>query len=149
MKKIFIDTSVLFSACSSKSGASARILQLCKQRKVQGYISQYVIIEIKRNVTEKLGQIEKQRLNSYMLQTHLSIVDNPTKEEILECEEIINKKDAPILACVLNDNIDVLITLNTRDFMKQKVKEFTALLKILTPRDFILLYEKRKQQEGH
>lgn len=137
MKKIFIDTSVLYSACESRTGASAKILQLSRQDKIQGYISKYVIDEIKRNVSMKLNQIGKQRLNFYMLQTHLSIAESLTNEEIIKCEKVINEKDAPILAAALKSKVNFLITLNTNDFMQQRIKKFAKTLKIMTPRDFI------------
>lgn len=137
MSRIFLDTSVLFSACSSQSGASARILQLCKQGKMQGYISNYIIDEVKKNVSHKLDQIGKQRLNIYLLQAHLQIIENPGTAQIQECEKVINRKDAPILAAALKSNAETLVTLNTKDFMKPAVRKFANLLKIVTPRDFI------------
>ena len=56
--------------------------------------------ELKRNA-EKLDQLGKRRLNFYILQSHLIIVDNPTLEETKICEKVINSKDTPILAVAM------------------------------------------------
>ena len=139
MITVFIDTSVLFSACLSKIGASALILGFCRKNKIKGYISRYVLSEVKRNALQKLNQLGKQRLNFYVLQSNLNIVDNPTLEEIKICQEVLNSKDAPILAAAVKNKVNYLITFNTRDFLLPKVKDFVKPLTILTPRDFVML----------
>jgi len=138
MITVFIDTSVLFSACLSKSGASAFILGLCRKNKIKGCISQYVLSEIKRNTVQKLNQLEKQRLNFYILQSNLTIVDNPTLEEIAMYEKVLNSKDAPILAAAMKNKVDYLATFNIKDFFLPQVKNYVKPLIILKPRDFIM-----------
>lgn len=139
MITVFIDTSVLFSACLSKIGASALILGYCRKNKIKGFISQYVLSEIKRNAIQKLDQLSKRRLNFYILQSNLNIVDNPTAEEITIYKEVINPKDAPILAAAVKNKTNYLITFNTKDFLIPKVKDFAKSLTILTPGDFVIL----------
>lgn len=139
MITVFIDTSVLFSACLSKIGASALILGFCRKNKIKGFISRYVLSEVKRNATHKLDQLGKQRLNFYILQSNLNIVDSPTSEEIKICQEVLNSKDAPILAAAMKNKVNYLITFNTKDFLLPKVKDFVKPLTILTPRNFVML----------
>jgi len=134
----FIDTSVIFSACLSKIGASALVLGYCRKNKLKGYVSRYVLSEIKRNATQKFDQIEKQRLNYYILQSNLNIIDNPTMQEIKACQKVINLKDAPILAAAVKNRTNYLITFNTNDFLLPKVKNFVKPLIIITPRDFVM-----------
>ena len=138
MITVFIDTSVLLSACLSKTGASAFILGFCRKKKIKGIISKYVLSELKRNA-EKLDQLGKRRLNFYILQSHLIIVDNPTLEETKICEKVINSKDTPILAVAMKNKVNYLVTLNIKDFLLPKVKNFVKSLIILTPRDFVML----------
>lgn len=125
MITVFIDTSVLFSACLSKIGASALILGFCRKNKIKGFISRYVLSEIKRNAAQKLDQLGKQRLNFYILQSNLNIVDNPT--------------GSLILAAAMKNKVNYLITFNIKDFLLPKVKDFVKPLTILTPRDFVML----------
>ncbi|MDO8498038.1 MAG: putative toxin-antitoxin system toxin component, PIN family [bacterium] len=140
MKHVFIDTSVLFSAVNSKSGSSARVLQFCKKGKIKGSISDYVINELKKNVSSKLDQIGKQRLNFLLLQVPFHIIEEPTREEIALCEKVINTKDAPILAAAIKSKATHLISLDVSDFMKPKVREFAKPLIIISPRDFVHAY---------
>ena len=134
---VFIDTSVIFSACLSKTGASALLLGYCRKGKIKGYISKYVLSELKRNAVLKLDSVGKQRLNFYILQTSLNIVENPSIEEIQFCQKVINPKDAPILAVALKSKVDYLVTFNTKDFLLPSVRSFAKPLKICTPRDLI------------
>ena len=145
MTSIFIDSSVLFAACKSKSGASAGILKLCRQRKVDGHISKYVEYEMKKNALNKLSQIEKERLNFFLLQTHLLFIAGPTEREINDCRKVINIKDAPILAGAIKSKASHLITLNTRDFMHAKINDFVRPMIISTPGDFIFEFNKKSK----
>lgn len=137
MITVFIDTSVIFAACLSKIGASALILGYCRKNKIKGFISKYVLSEIKRNAP-RLDQLGKQRLNFYILQSNLNIVDNPSLDEVAAFQEFINPKDAPILATAVKNKVSYLITHNTKDFMLPKVKNFAKSLMIFTPRDFVM-----------
>lgn len=140
MKTVFLDTSVIFSACLSKIGASALILGYCRRRRIQGYISSFVIKELRENAQIKFNQIQKQRLNFFMQQSHLLLIDDLTQREIDESRKLINVKDAPILAAAFKSKAAYLITLNTKDFMQKEVKKSAKSLKILTPRDFVMQY---------
>lgn len=144
MIKVFIDTSVFISACYSKTGASSLILGYCRRGKIKGYLSRYVLSEIKRNASGKLDEKGKQRLNFYLLQANLTIINDPNIEEISRCQAIINPKDAPILAAALKSGVSYLVTFNTKDFNQQKIKELTQSLTIITPKDFIFLVEKER-----
>ena len=57
-----------------------------------------MLSELKRNAVLKLDSVGKKRLNFYIPQTSLNIVENPSIEEIQFCQKVINSKDAPILA---------------------------------------------------
>lgn len=138
MITVFIDTSILLSACLSKTGASAFILGFCRKKKIKGLISKYVLSELKRNAG-KLDQAGKRKLNFYILQSSLEIVENPTLDEINACQEVINSKDSSILAAAIRHKAEYLITHNTKDFLLPKVKNFAKPMMILTPRDFVML----------
>jgi putative PIN family toxin of toxin-antitoxin system len=137
MITVFIDTSVIFSACYSKLGASALLLGYCRKKKIKGYISKYVLSELKRNAALKLDQAGKQRLNFYLLQAHLSIVDNPTDKEIAHYKKIIESQDAPILAAAVKSTSHYLVTLDIKDFQNPQVKQLVKPLIILSPKDFL------------
>ncbi|OGK48499.1 putative toxin-antitoxin system toxin component, PIN family [Candidatus Roizmanbacteria bacterium RIFCSPLOWO2_01_FULL_38_12] len=124
MKKVFLDSSIFFSACRSKSGGASNILMRCRKKEIQGYISTHVIFEIKKP-THLLSQKEKQRLNFLVLQFKLEIVQEPTVKEVKNATKYIKRKDAPILAAAIKSKVEYLITLDRRDFMKQTVKDYS------------------------
>lgn len=101
MRTVFIDSSVLISACYSKIGGPALILGYCRKGKVKGYISQYVVKEAKKNIAERAPQQAKQRLNEYLLRASLMTVEDPSRAEIHQCEQVIKPKDAIILAAAV------------------------------------------------
>jgi predicted nucleic acid-binding protein len=53
------------------------------------------------------------------------------------CEPIVGKKDAHVLAAALRSEADVLLTLDRRHFMTEKVRDAGLGLKIATPGDFL------------
>jgi len=141
MKKVFIDTSILIAASKSKIGGARYILMQCRKGLLQGYISRYVIYEAKKQV--QLTQLEKQRLNFFLLQCRLRIVDEPETAEIKKYYTFIEEEDAPIVAAAKLMNVDSLITLNTRDFMSKKLKEYAQPMEIVTPKGFIKVEKDR------
>lgn len=137
MIKVFIDSSVLVAACASKTGASAFILGLCRQRKVEGYISLDVIGEARKNVNLKLGIKEKERLKFYLKKANLILLPSPELEEVARCEEVINPKDAPILASALESQVSHIVSLDRKHFLDKGVQKFVKPKIILTPGNFL------------
>ncbi len=135
MKLIFIDSSVLFAASRSRTGASAIILGLCHKSQIQGVISPQVVGEVKRNVAQKLNQKGKQRLNVYLLQAKLKLT-TPTEEEVIECKKYINEKDAPILAGAIKSKAHYFVTLDI-DFMAKTITNVVKPMAIVTPKRFL------------
>lgn len=142
MKKIFLDSSVLVAACASKIGASAFVLGYCRQKKLKGFVSLDVIGEARKNVLLKLKEAGRGRLVYFLKMANLEMVEKSSIEELVECEKVINEKDAPILAAALKSPAGYLLTLDRKHFLKPKVIEFTKPLKVLTPGEFVLKYLK-------
>jgi predicted nucleic acid-binding protein len=142
MKKVFLDASVLVAACASKRGASAFIFGCCRREKLHGFISMDVIGESRKNVNLKLGENSKNRLKFYLKKAKLVLVDDPSMEMVFKCEEVINVKDAPILAAAIISGARYLITLDKKDFLKEEVFKFVKPMQILTPGEFISKFRK-------
>lgn len=137
MTKVFLDTSVILAASKSKNGGSSYILMLCRKGSIQGYVSRYVIYEAKKTSSSLLNQQEKQRLNFLLLQCKLRIIMEPSEQEIEKYNRLIEKEDVPIIAAAKLNNIDYLLTLNIKDFMRASLKEAVKPMKIETPKNFI------------
>lgn len=142
MIKVFIDSSVFFSACYSKIGASALLLGYCRKRKVQGVVSRYVLAEVKRNAALKLDQTGKQRLNFYVLQTHLTIINRIPMEDIQKYPKIVDSKDVEIVAGAIYSQCPYLITYDRKHLLTKHLQQKLRKLKILTPADFVHLFSR-------
>ena len=141
--KVFFDSSVLVAACASETGASAYLLGLCKQKKIQGFVSLDSIGEARKNVNLKLGKVGKTRLIAYLKLANLILTSSPTPEEIAECERAIFVKDAPILAAAIKSSVLYLVTLDRKHFFQAKVIKFAELLKIITPGELLKLLREK------
>lgn len=137
MKKLFLDSSVLFTAVNSPTGGSAKLFTLKSTRL---YTSPVVLIEVERNIRKKLHSYHLERF--FMLVTGLTIVKVlPSNNEIEKAKEVIAEKDAVILAAVKLAKLD-LVTLDKRHFLTSQVEKFLAPKKVLTPK--ILLHSLEK-----
>jgi len=138
--KIFLDASVLVAACASTKGASAFVLHLSRQRLIKAVISGDVLGETVKNVELKLGEIGECRLRTYFTEANLILGKDPEAEEIAVCEQVINQKDAPVLAAAIRNKAMSLLTLDRKHFFTSAVIKFSRPLKILTPGNFLKKY---------
>jgi len=143
MKKVFLDSSALLAAVGSKSGASARILAHCRRKIIEGYISKYVLIELKRNLEKKFDEKHKQRFHGLLLKSNILVIEDVHHDLRIKYQDVISAKDTPILATAHFLKVDYLITHNTKDFMKQVVYERVFPTEIITPSKFVHIIEKR------
>ncbi len=140
MKKVFIDTSVLLSASMSTHGTAATVMSLCRKRKLLGYISQSVRKEIQRNVDRILDQTGKRRLNAHLLSSHLSFLNSPSEEQTHKWENVINKKDAHIIASSVAAQVDYIVTLDKKDFSSPLLRKAIEPIKILQPIELVRMF---------
>lgn len=140
MKHIFLDSSVLLSFCRSRSGASALVVEYCKEGKVKGYISQKVVFEVRKNARLKMGP-HAVEIFEHVLQLGILQIEPDAKTTSIEAaEKFIHKKDAPILATALTiKKLRYIISLDA-DFFEAKTKEHASPVKILRPGEFINLF---------
>lgn len=135
--RVFLDASVLVAASASLTGASAYILHLARERKIKALVSEDTIGEAVKNVNLKLGETGKRRLEVYLDKGRLNLVGNPEAETVAICEKVINGKDAPILAAAISAKADILLTLDRKHFLTDKVFRFSEPIKILTPGNWL------------
>lgn len=137
MMKVFLDASVVVSACASVKGASALVLGLSKEGEIDCYVSPEVVGEARKNVGSKLGEKGGQRLKVFLTKANLSLVNSPDEESIAECEVVINVKDAPVLAAGKLIKLDYLLSLDKKHFFTQEVRNFMKPIKVVSPGKFI------------
>ena len=113
---VFVDAEGLFAgaASSSEHGASLLILRLGELTLIRIVTSEQVITEAKRNLTAKIpGALPMFRL---LVQRALTIVSNPTPEEVAARSGLPDPKDLLILVAALRAQCPWLVTFNVRHY---------------------------------
>jgi predicted nucleic acid-binding protein len=134
--KLFLDTSALIAGIVSPSGAAREVLRLCEVGVVVGVISRQVLTEADRTFSEKLPLL----VSSYrelMRGMGPLLVDDPSRRDVVRAEQVIHKKDAPILAAATNASVDYLITWNTRHLLTPAVRK-AVRFRIMTSGEFLV-----------
>ncbi|EAZ92280.1 PIN domain-containing protein [Crocosphaera chwakensis] len=134
MKSIFADSSILIAGSASSTGASRVVLTMAEIGLFKLLISEQGLEECQRNINKKLPKAIPV-FNEIIDNTNLEILPNPSLEEFSAYIDIIEPKDAPILAAALLVKADRLLSLNTKDFT-QEVAQKTGII-IQTPSEFI------------
>lgn len=139
MKKVLLDSSVLFTAVNSPTGGSSKLFTL---EKINLYVTPLILTEVERNVRKKLTSHHLERF--FLLAKHLKILKvMSTQKEILKAEKVIVKKDAPILSDAKNSDVQILLTLDQKDFLKPPVENYFKPKKIMTPKMFFHHFKNR------
>ncbi len=140
---VFLDSSVLIAALLSSRGGSFYILNQWRDA-FEFLINDYVFEETMGVLNEKFIDKEdlKDKLFLLMGLTPIKILKSPLGNEFKTLTNIINKKDAPILASALKHS-SYFLTLDN-DFFAEPVTKFSKKkgLFILKPREFIQKFRK-------
>lgn len=133
-KRIFADANILIAGADSRSGASRAVLLMAEIGLFTLVVSRQVLDEVERNIRKKLPRALP-NFAEQLSQLNLEILTDPSVEESSKWENVIDKKDAPILAAAVNAKVDRILSLNTWDFT-QEVAEKCGI-PIQTPAQFI------------
>jgi predicted nucleic acid-binding protein len=133
--RVFLDASVLFAAAASATGASRAIIVLAEIGLIRVVISPKVLEEAERNLSRKAPRALP-FYRQIIASLDLEMVNEPTPGKVAECAEVIEAKDAPILAAAMEAKPARLVTLNTKDFAVPEVIAFSKLT-IQTPGEFM------------
>lgn len=132
MTKIFVDSSVLFSASYSKTGTAHDLVQLGIQKKINLFISDDVITEVTRNFTNKYPD----RLiivESFFAKSAFNETPSITQDDILATAKYTALKDAPIVASALKADCTHLVTYDRKHLIDPPAVSEKSGLTILTP----------------
>ena len=136
MIRVFLDSSVLFSAVASLNGGSAFLLEGARQNRFEVNVSHLVLLEVERNVRKKLPLTALKRYHHLLETVPFHVVQNPAAEELRVYQSLIHEKDVPILAAAVKSGSDYLVTLDRKDFLTDKLRSARLSLRILTPKQF-------------
>lgn len=137
--RIFIDSSVLFSAANSARGHSRDLMLMGANGEITVFLSEYVLEETQRNLAQ-LKRPPLDELGQILANASIQIVE-VNKQAVLDAAAWINLKDAPILAAAKIARVDLLVSLDKKHILRHSELETYIKAKIATPAE---AYQKLK-----
>ncbi len=135
MKRLFLDSSVLFSAAYSARGYSRDLVLMTARSEIILTLSDLVIEEVRQNLAESAP--EAVAVFDYLLGILPIEIVKPDREDVLEAASYIVLKDAPILAAARKARADLLVTLDKKHMLGKPDLASWAGMKIVTPREAV------------
>jgi uncharacterized protein len=135
-RRVFLDSSVLYAAVFSATGPARRLLLKGLAGSIELHISDLVLEETKRNLTQNAPAA----LPAFSLITDLlsGQMPRPTKADVLKAAQIVHLKDAPIVAAAAKANADYLATHDVKHLLAQSLAIEQAYgITVLTPADLL------------
>jgi predicted nucleic acid-binding protein len=135
MKRLFLDSSVLFSAAYSPRGKARHLILMAIRKEIIAVISQLVLTETVRNLDEKAPD------KAHLLEVIIDHVPfeyvQPNKREVLAAADHVELKDAPIIAAAKKDKVDLLVTLDKKHLLgKPELAKYIGV-DIVTPSEAV------------
>lgn len=137
--RIFIDSSVLFSAANSATGHSRDLMLMGANGEITIVLSDYVLEETRRN----LAQLKRPPLDEFdeiLANAGMEVVE-VNKQAVLEAAKWIVLKDAPILAAAKIARVDTLVSLDKKRIRSHPELEAYIKANSVTP---VAAYQKLK-----
>jgi predicted nucleic acid-binding protein len=133
MPRLFIDSSVLFSAAYSSKGHARSLIVMAARDEIKLVISSLVMEETRRNLADFAPEVLP-ALEIIITLIDFEVVD-PTKEEIIAASRVVALKDAPILAAAKVANVSLLVTLDKKHLLDRPELGSYANVQIVRPAD--------------
>jgi len=131
--KVFFDSSVIIAGLASNKGASHMMLALVEMEIIEPFVCEQVVTEVVTNVEKKLPSCLPQ---FYALFKRLPFaLGDAKKDKLKNALQLINKKNAYILAAAMSAGIDVLVSLD-KHFLNSNIRGELGFF-ICTPGEFI------------
>lgn len=135
INRIFLDTSVLFSAIYSAEGGARELTRLSELGVIRLLISTDVLKEIERVIGKKLRK-QVVQIAEFIEAANIEIVGHPSETEIKSAERLVDyKADARILAGAFAAHANYFVTLDREDFISNKKLANALPFELGTPGD--------------
>jgi predicted nucleic acid-binding protein len=136
--RAFLDASILVAASLSSEGGSFRLIREASLRNIHLLTSKYAYREAEGALQKKYPS---ELLSLFQLSAYFEITPNPQEKFVREMINVINIKDAPILASAIQEKCDTLFSMDRKHFIGNKeIKRICPNLLVTTPGDFIQKY---------
>ncbi len=139
MIRVFFDSSVIISAIISKTGGSRRLMELTKENKLTGVISQGILEEvISKTIKIRAGERE---IISFVKDNGLLIREKVKETETEEFIGLVtDPKDLHVLAAAKLTKCQYLVTLDKKHLLQANTKKQFKPLQIVSPKEFLENY---------
>ena len=129
--KVFIDSSVLIAAAISVKGSARDLILRSMKGDFDLYISAFVLEEVERNLSRKAPAA----LPAFeVLRTVFPNIVDPDKSLVVRVAEVVEAKDAPIVAAAISVEAEYLATYDQKHLLKQRsLIQSTYQVNVVTP----------------
>jgi predicted nucleic acid-binding protein len=131
MTRVFVDSSVLFSAIMSRTGHARDLLHLALTQQVTLVVSSYVIDEIKANLAKKAPQ--KSAYFELVQEIVGFEVVEPDEAQVKAAAEYTAVKDAPVVAAAIHGQCHYLATYDRKHLLDVPLVAEKSGVAIVTP----------------
>jgi predicted nucleic acid-binding protein len=131
--RIFIDSSVLFSAANSERGHSRDLVLMSAREELVLVLSRYVLEETRRNLA-RLKEPKDMELEFLLSNAEMEII-TVDKNDILRAAKKTVLKDAPIIAAAEKAKVTILVSLDKKHILGRPELETYINAPILTPKE--------------
>ena len=129
--RLFIDSSVLFSAANPTRGHSRDLIMMSANGEITIVLSNYVLEETRRNLAQ-LKRLLVEQLDEIVAHSSMEVVE-VGKQAVLDAAQWIVLKDAPIIAAAKIAKVDMLVSLDRKHILNHPELEAYIKASIVTP----------------
>ena len=135
--RVFFDASVIIAAFLSPTGGSSLVFQYIRQGKIIGITSQTAIEEALEGDKPKRLRRSRQDLEQFIAQSNLVVRERITIEEIDPYKDLVEVKDAHLIAGANLTKCGHLVTLDKKHLLRQDIQQKFLPLKIVPPKELL------------
>ena len=136
MTRIFLDASVIFSACYSSRGHSHDLILMAVRGEYDLVSSKLVVEEARRNLA-RTSEDYILFLDFVLENIPIEYV-RPTKRQVIAAASHVALKDAPIVAAAKRAKVDLLVTLDKKHLLGKPELTKYADAEIVTPQEAVI-----------
>lgn len=135
--RVYFDASIIIAALLSPSGGSSLLFEYIKQGRIIGVTSQTAIKEILEE--EKFRKIKrsKEEIEQFIAQSGLFVREGITVEDIAPYKDLIDAKDAHLIAGATLTECTHLVTLDKKHLLREDIQRKFLPLKIVSPKEIL------------
>ncbi len=143
--KVFVDTSVLFSAAWSKEGGSRMLLKLGEAGMLRPLVSAQVLYEAEDVINRKAPDLLP-LLGLLIDRSGIAVTASGTRSEVTRWTRVVGHPgDAQIVADAARGKVDALVTLDKKHLHGNRALKKSAPFPVFTPAEFLARFRERME----